>query len=344
MSANRTAQWKTLRRRAEEGRPPLIARGDWEYVLASLLMVTLRVVPAPKRPPVIGWLSRIAGRLWYRTNHGSVRRVRRHLRRLFGDRLSAQEIEAHIPRHLSLVAWNSMMVDLLPYLDEETTRCLLPIEGLHHLDAIRRQGKAVLLMGGHFGAFAYVIAAVLHALGYPICEVGHGGRPYPGSSRLYRRLFWPRVRSVRQRFRVIDPQEGPQRALLDAFRRGEVVYLLPDQYFIVEPGRSVPPHLIPLRFLGRTVYLETGGVRLAKRMGAEAVLALPVQEGNVQRVPLEPFPYATDGTRPEELARDLQAFLERLEARVRAQPFLWRDLRRPDLLARLGIFEKVGPR
>jgi len=316
-------------------RLPLITFGDLEYVLASMLMLGLHLAPTSRRAKVIGWMSKLMGALWHRSNMHNVRLVRTNLRTLFGERWSDVEIESHIRGLLTLTAWNSMMIDLLPVLKDEHAAHLLPLEGTHHLDAALGRGKGVLLLGAHLGAFAYVVAAVLYARRYPVCEVGYGGRPKPGSSLFYQRLYWPRVMGVRQRFNVIDPHDGPQRALLDALREGKILYLLPDEYFIVEPDQPRSQYLVPVEFLGRIVHVETGGIRLAKRLGAEIFTALPVQEGNVHRVSIEPFAFPTDGTLPQDLARDMRAFLALLEERVQAQPFLWRDLRRHDLFEKL---------
>ncbi len=319
----------------EQTRPPLVTLGDLEYVLAAGLMLGLRLAPASRRVGVVGRMSQWLGALWHKSNMHNVRLIRANLRTLFPDRWSEVEIESHIHRLLALTAWNSLMIDLLPALPDKQAAHLIPLEGTHHLDAALARGKGVLLLGAHLGAFAYVIAAALFARQYPVCEVGFGGRPKPGSSLFYRRLYWPRVMGMRQHFNVIDPQDGPQHALLDALRGGQVLYLLPDEYFIVEPGQPCSQHLTPVEFLDRVVHVETGGLRLAKRLGAEVFTALPVQEGQAQRVIIEPFAFVTRGTRPQDLACDMRAFLALLEERIQAQPFLWRDLRRHDLFERL---------
>lgn len=319
----------------QETRPPLVTFGDLEYVLASMLMLGLHVIPISKRTKVISWLSKVMGAIWHRSDMQNVRLARANLQALFGEHWSDAEIESHIRELLTLTAWNSMMVDLLPALKDDQATHLLPIEGLHHLDAALERGNGVLLLGAHVGAFAYIIAAVLYAHHYPVCEVGYGGRPKAGSSLFYQRLYWPRVMGMRQHFNVIDPHDGPQRALLDTLREGNILYLLPDEYFIVEPNQPRSQYLVPVELFGRTVHLETGGIRLAKRTGAEVYTALPVQEGEVHRVFIEPFTFVNDGTTPQDLARDMRAFLMLLEERVQAQPFLWRDLRRHDLLEKL---------
>jgi hypothetical protein len=125
-------------------------------------------------------------------------------------------------------------------------------------------------------------------------------------------------------------------------QQATVFYLLADQYFIVRPGQDYPAHLVPLQFLSRTVYLDISGVQLAKRKGAQPLTALPVQDGHRQRVLIEPIEWTSDGTAREDVAQDLEVYLLRLEQRLLEYPALWRDLRRSDLLLRMGIFEGEG--
>lgn len=337
-----TWQSDTVKSRTGSGaRPPLITRSDLEYIPASLLMLGLQLIPPARRVAVIDRSSQIMGALWHKSNMQNVRMVRKNLRAL-GQPWSEIELESAVRRLLVLTAWNSMMVDLLPVLESEQARHLLPVEGTKHLDAGLRQGKGILLLGAHLGAFAYIVAAALYAQGYPISEVGYGGRPKLGSSLFYQCVYWPRVTAMRQHFNVIDPQEGPQRALLDALQGGRVLYLLPDEYFILTPGQSYSQYMVQVELFGRVVHVETGGIRLAKRLGVPVLTALPVQEENkgasscpASRISIEPFSFPTQGTTPRDLARDMRAFLQLLEERVRAQPFLWRDLRRHDLFEKL---------
>jgi lauroyl/myristoyl acyltransferase len=98
---------------------------------------------------------------------------------------------------------------------------------------------------------------------------------------------------------------------------------------------------VPLRLLNHTVYLDVTGVQLAKRMGAQPLIALPIKTkgGYRQRVLIEPIEWANDGTATADIAQDLQIYLTRLERRLLEYPALWRDLGRSNLLPRMGILE-----
>jgi len=122
----------------------------------------------------------------------------------------------------------------------------------------------------------------------------------------------------------------------------EIAYLVADQYFIVQPGQDRPAHLAPLSFLDHTVFLDTSALRLAKKTGVRPFTAVPARDGNRQRVVIEPFEWGGGGTAKTDIVHDLQLYLACLERRLVEYPALWRDLRRKDLLSRLGAFEGEG--
>jgi lauroyl/myristoyl acyltransferase len=138
---------------------------------------------------------------------------------------------------------------------------------------------------------------------------------------------------------IIDPLKGGQTELLDVIRCGNVLFLLPDQLYVVPPGTPRSPHLVPIDYLGHTVNLETGGLRLCKRLETAVFTALPTFIDNQYRIKIEPFELPTTGLNPPALAADLQHFMNKVAGCIQKQPFLWRDLRRADLLPRLGIPE-----
>jgi len=329
------------RKLVQEERLPLVAPEDLLFILGSLWMIGLKLLPASARPGATGRLCKLLATVWHKANLRDARRVRGHLEFLFPGRWSKTEIESHVRAQLTLTVWNALVLALLPSLSAEQVAQMVSVEGLQHLDALQAQRKPALLLGCHAGPYAYPVAAILQSRGYPVHEIGHGRRPRQGSSRLYRKIYWPRVTAVCKHLSVVDPLDGPQRQLLDLLQKKEILYFLPDQYFILQPGESRSQHLVQVDLFGHTANLESGGLRLGKRMGAEALMVLPFQEDNRYRVLIEPLLLPTIGTSPADLAQDLRIFLERLEERIYAQPFLWRDLRRSDLLERLGVTE--GP-
>lgn len=330
----------------EKARPPLMAPGDMEYVAALVLATGLNILPSAMRARVIRQLSRMLGTIWYKTNRGTVRRVRRHLQVLFCEEADTN-IESLTRDQLVLASLNAFIINLLPSLRDEHLNHLLPIKGLNYLDELRKQDQAVLLLGAHYGAYGYAVAATLSAQGYPTWLVGYGNSRSspPRTSYLYNKLYWPRVQRLNQRIRMttVDPGNKSLPELVKILeQKTDLLYLLADQYFIVRPGQDYPSHLVPLRLLNRTVHLDVSGVQVAKRMGAQPLTAIPVKDGYRQRVLVEPMEWASGGTTTADIGQDLQMYLTRLEQRLLEYPALWRDLRRPDLLPRMGVFEGKG--
>jgi len=263
--------------------------------------------------------------------------VRHHLQVLFGYEEANAELESMVRDQLVLTIWNALILNLLPSLRDEHLDRLLQIEGLHYLDESRKQGQAVLLLGAHYGAYGYAIAAALSAQGYPTWLVGYGGSHSPPPRT---RLYWPKVQRLNQciRMATVTPGKKPQIELIKILEhRTSIFYLLADQYFIVHPGQDHPAYLVPLRLLNHVVYLDVSGVQLAKQKGAQPLIALPVKDDRRQRVVIEPIQWVSGGTARADIAQDLQAYLVRLEQHLLEYPALWRDLRRSDLLARVRV-------
>lgn len=315
---------------------PLVAAEDLKFILGTVWMSGLKILPRSLRPAAISRICRFLGMILHKANVSDAQRVRLYLNYLFTDRWSKDEIELHVRKQLTLTVWNSLVATLLPSLKTEQVAQLVSIEGIHHIDAIRAQGKPILMLGCHLGPYAFPMAAVLRGLDYPVHFIAHAF-PRHHSSWLYRKLYYTRVEKTFKCLSVINPLEGPQRKLLDIFRRGEILYFLPDQYYIIDSEETRSMHMIPVSLLGHTVNLETGGLRLGKRMGAEVLTIMPVEENNTYRIFIEPMQLPTKGTTPADIAQDLEAFLKLIETRIYQQPFLWRDLRRSDLFERMGI-------
>ncbi len=318
-----------------ETRPPLIAAGDLQFILAVGFIYGLRLLHSSIRPRFLMQFSNSLGALWHKSNMQDVRRVRTHLQQLFPDRWSAKEIETIVRQQLSLTAWNFMTLNLIPTLSKEQSAQLLPVTGMESLTALRAGGRSALLLGAHIGPYAYPVAAVLMANGFHVHEVGHA-RPRQGSSWLYRKLYWPRIQATCQFMQVIDPLQGGQMELLDVLRDGKILFLLPDQLYVLAKNEHHSRHLVQIAYLGHTVNLETGGLRLCKRLKTAVFTALPTFTDGHYHIHIEPFKLPTIGLHPDNLATDLQLFMDQVAQRIETQPFLWRDLRRADLLARLG--------
>jgi len=320
---------------------PLVAAEDLKFVLGSVWMSVLKLLPRSVLPAAIGRICRVLGQILYMVNSTDAQRVRLHLKHFFKDRWSEEEIAVHVHRQLSLTVWNSLVLSLLPSLKPEQIAQLVNINGIHNIDAIMARGNSVLMLGCHLGPYAMPVAAALQGLGYPVHFIGHAF-PRHQTSRLYREVYYKRVSKVCEAINLINPMDGPPRQLLDILQNGEILFYLPDQYFVLDHDKRKPRQMVQVNFLSGKVNLETGGLRLGKRFGAEILTVMPEWIDGSYHTFIEPMELPTKETNPAGLSQDLEAFLGLIETRIKRQPFLWRDLRRTDLLERMGIED--GPK
>jgi lauroyl/myristoyl acyltransferase len=242
-------------------------------------------------------------------------------------------IERDIRRLLSITVWNSLIINSLPVLAPQQIAELVPIEGLAHLEDSITGDRPVLIWGYHFGVQPVIVAVVLKARGHPIHAVTHM-REMPAASSAHRSYLY-RLQAIGDQLSVTDPREGVQRKMLDVLTNKECLYVTPDYMVAVDEAHPCPPFTVPVKFLEHTAFLQTGGLRLAKRLGARVITVLSQAAEDRRWLRVEPLELPTTGLTPDDLQRDLQIGMRRLEVQVRASPFLWLDLKRDDLAERL---------
>ena len=312
-----------------------ISVGDVTYVLGSLFMSIMRAFPAPQRIRAINKASPFLGRLLHAANIPPTRTIRENLHTMFDSNRSPDEIETHIRRLLSMLVWNSLMINNLPAFTREQIIDLVPMDGISCLDDYLAGGHPVLIWGYHFGISPLIIAGLLHMRGYPIHAIAHV-RQTPATASMLQFFYFLQMQSISDQLSVIDPGKSVQRDALDVFKNKECLYVTPDYMIPERERRPRSAFEVPIDFLGRKAYLQTGGLRLAKRFGVKVVTVLSTQaDGENRRLLVEPFELPTSGFKPPELQQDLQMCVERLQAQVIAHPYWWLDLRRNDLTRRL---------
>jgi len=320
-----------------------VSPGDVTYLFAWLLLSGVQELPLLRRVGVIDKVSTFLGGVLYAFDVHSTRMTRENLHALLGADRSSGEVEADLRRLLSLIAWNALMINCLPAFPREQIASLVPIDGISYLDNCLQNGRPTLIWGHHYGVHPLVVAAILRARGYPIHVVTHVGHMSAAAS-VFRRRYLQRLGRIGSLFPVINPREGVQRHMLDVLRNKEFLYVTPDYMLRPDEPQFQSPFTVPIDFLGRRVFLQTGGLRLAKRLGAQVVTVPSTQgEGGQRRLTVEPFELPTSGLTPVELQCDLQMCMCRLEAHVLARPHLWWDLKRDDLLERLTEVAQEKP-
>jgi lauroyl/myristoyl acyltransferase len=319
----------------QTGRPRLISSGDITYVLASLFLGGMQLLPASRRIRVINKTCALLAGILHAANVNSTQTIRQNMKTLFDQGRPPDAMERDIRSLLSITVWNSLIMHTLPVLPPQQIVDLVPVDGTSHLDDYLAGGHPVLIWGYHFGVHPLIVAAILHARGYPIHAVTHV-RHMPATASIFQRRYLSRLRPIGDRFSVINPREGVQRKMLDVLRNKDCLYVTPD-YMVPDDERQTKSAFeVAIDFLDRKAYLQAGGLRLAKRLGAKVLAVLSTQdEKNQRRLVVEPFQLPTPGLTPTDLQHDLHMCMRRLEVQVLAHPHLWWDLKRDDLLLRL---------
>src|ERR1700733_11816333 len=143
----------------------------------------------------------------------------------------------------------------MPRYTPETTHSFIRYEGLEHYLAARDEGKGVLILTGHLGAWE--LSSFYHSLmGYPM-------------SIVIRRLDNPLVDSLVNHIRCLHGnqvlhKDDFARGLLASMRRGETVGILMDT-------NMTPPQGAFVDFFGNSACTGTGLARIAMKTGARVL-------------------------------------------------------------------------
>jgi Kdo2-lipid IVA lauroyltransferase/acyltransferase len=143
----------------------------------------------------------------------------------------------------------------MPRYTPEQAQSFIRYEGLEHYLAAREQGKGVLILTGHLGAWE--LSSFYHSLmGYPM-------------SIVIRRLDNPLVDSLVNQIRCLHGnqvlhKDDFARGLLASMRRGETVGILMDT-------NMTPPQGAFVDFFGHPACTGSGLARVARKTGAKVL-------------------------------------------------------------------------
>jgi len=195
----------------------------------------------------------------------------------------------------------------------DTICASVAIDGEEHLKRALEKGKGVIALGAHLGNFT-MIGPRLAAAGYPFSVLVK----HPPDQRLARLLDGYRAK-VGMKTISAKPRREAARQILDALRRNEVVFVLPD---VFKSGRT------NAQFLGSAVYVRRGPVTLALRGGA-AVIPMYVTRDAEDRLTLRissEIDLVKTGDLQEDVAANLALFTRHMEGMVRRYPDQWSQL------------------
>jgi Kdo2-lipid IVA lauroyltransferase/acyltransferase len=198
----------------------------------------------------------------------------------------------------------------MPRYTPETTRSFIRYEGLEHYLAARDEGKGVLILTGHLGAWE--LSSFYHSLmGYPM-------------SIVIRRLDNPLVDSLVNRIRCrhgnqVLHKDDFARGLLASMRRGDTVGILMDT-------NMTPPQGSFVDFFGQLACTGSGMARIAMKTGARVLPGFLLWQEAAQQYVLRfgaPLCLAASGDVEADALANTALFTKVIEDYVRQYPDQW---------------------
>jgi KDO2-lipid IV(A) lauroyltransferase len=232
-----------------------------------------------------------------------------NLRLAFPEKSGAerQQILRQLYRNLG---WLLAEFCQMPRYTPETTRSFIRYEGLEHYLAARDEGKGVLILTGHLGAWE--LSSFYHSLmGYPM-------------SIVIRRLDNPLVDNLVNHIRCLHGnqvlhKDDFARGLLASMRRGETVGILMDT-------NMTPPQGSFVDFFGQPACTGTGLARIAQKTGARVLPGFLLWEEATQQYVLRfgaPLCLGTSGDVEADAIANTALFTKVIENYVRQYPDQW---------------------
>jgi KDO2-lipid IV(A) lauroyltransferase len=223
---------------------------------------------------------------------------------------SAVERQQILRRLYRNLGWLLAEFCQMPRYTPETTRSFIRYEGLEHYLAARDEGKGVLILTGHLGAWE--LSSFYHSLmGYPM-------------SIVIRRLDNPLVDNLVNHIRCLHGnqvlhKDDFARGLLASMRRGETVGILMDT-------NMTPPQGSFVEFFGHSACTGTGLARIAMKTGARVLPGFLLWEEATQQYVLRfgaPLCLANSGDVEADVIANTALFSRVIEDYIRQYPDQW---------------------
>ena len=198
----------------------------------------------------------------------------------------------------------------MPGYTAQQTQSFIRYEGLEHYLAARDQGKGVLILTGHLGAWE--LSSFYHSLmGYPM-------------SIVIRRLDNPLVDNLVNHIRCLHGnqvlhKDDFARGLLGSMRRGETVGILMDT-------NMTPPQGAFVDFFGHSACTGSGLARVAMKTGARVLPGFLLWEEATQQYVLRfgaPLNLPTSENAEADVLAHTALFTKVIEDYIRQYPDQW---------------------
>src|ERR1700761_800732 len=218
-----------------------------------------------------------------------------------------QQILRHLYRNLG---WLLAEFCQMPRYTPETTQSFIRYEGLEHYLAARDEGKGVLILTGHLGAWE--LSSFYHSLmGYPM-------------SIVIRRLDNPLVDGLVNHIRCLHGnqvlhKDDFARGLLASMRRGDTVGILMDT-------NMTPPQGSFVDFFGHSACTGNGRARIGMKTGARVLPGFLLWEEATEQYVLRfgaPLCIAASGDVEADAVANTALFTQVIEGYIRQYPDQW---------------------
>jgi KDO2-lipid IV(A) lauroyltransferase len=295
----------TSRPHATIGRWGTSLRHWLEYVPAWLLLKALGCLPRRWALALGERLGLLAYYAW-----GRLRRVGHRNLALAFPQMSVRERRRLLERAFRNLGRLLGEFSQFPKLTPETIRTIVTYEGLSHYERARAQGRGVLVLTAHFGAWE--LSAFAHALyGYRMAF-------------LVRPLDNPLLDRLIQSYRTLSgnrliPKRDAARRALRALRQGETIGILMDLNTQPHEGLFCP-------FFGRPACTSPLLAHLALRTEAPVVPGFLIWSERTRTHVLRfdpPVPLIRTGDLERDVRLNTERFTEVLEAFIRRYPDHW---------------------
>jgi lauroyl/myristoyl acyltransferase len=249
--------------------------------------------------------------LAHRLMRGGTRAVIENLRVVRPD---ASEREL---RRLALLMYRSYACDTIDFirglsLDRARFEAVVAQLDSERFDQLLKEGRGIILVGGHFGNWELGGVAIRLLRGYPLTVVGRP-EPSPAVSELRRRMRDSLGIDTIEIGRMLDTALQIRRALT----ANGVVAMLLDRHL----GRD----RVEVEFFGRRRAFLRSPAMIAYLSGAPLLPSFMIRQADGRFLGVCGAPIRVDTSiPPEESVRyATQAFADELERRIRAHPHLW---------------------
>ncbi len=276
-----------------------------EYAFAATLLRLIGSLPRRVARPVGAALGAVAWWALPRLRRSGMRNLE-----LAYPEMPAAQRRAILRRLYRNLGWQLAGFCRMPRYTRENTRDLIRYEGLDHYLAARDQGRGVLIVTGHLGAWE--LSSFWHSLmGHPMTMV-------------IRRLDNARVDQMVNAIRCLHGnrvvhKDDFARGLLSAVKKGETVGILMDT-------NMTPPQGVFVPFFGVAACTASGLARVALHTGAAVLPGFLVWESAEKKYVLHfgpEIPVVKSGDDEQDTLENTARFTAAIERYVRRYPDQW---------------------